>query len=362
VISESARDGALRPASPEEAAAALAEATAARATVRLVGGGTRSRAGRPAAADRELSTRALRRVVAHEPADLTATVEAGLPALELSELLAAEGQCWPQADLRPGSTVGGVLAGAASGRARLRFGPVRDSLLEVVLATGDGRLVKAGGRTVKGVAGYDIPRLAVGAHGTLGAIVQVTLKLWPLPAAHGWFACDGTLAERWALAEGLLRGGARPAAIVLTPGRLHVELAGPPEDVRAPAGLAAAPAPEEPRWPGTLRVGVHPPALPELLRSLEEAGRAYEALAGVGAARVAVATPEDVARVREVAVAAGGHAVVEDAPDELRGDPWGPPPPGLAAMRRLRAAFDPAGILNPGAFVGDPAPGAGAPA
>ena len=133
---------ALSPATPQEAAAALAEATAARASVAVVGGGTRSRRGRPGPpADRELRTTAMRRVVAHEPADLTVTVEAGLPAAELAELAASAGQGWPQADIRPGSTVGGVLAAAASGRERLRMGAVRDSLLEVVLATGDGRLV-----------------------------------------------------------------------------------------------------------------------------------------------------------------------------------------------------------------------------
>jgi glycolate oxidase FAD binding subunit len=347
--------GALRPASAEEAAAALAEATAARATVRLVGGGTRLRAGLPLPADRVLKTASLRRVVAHEPADLTATVEAGLPALELAALLAERGQCWPQADLRPGSTVGGVLAAAASGRGRLRYGPVRDSLLEVVLATGDGRLVKGGGRTVKGVAGYDIPRLAVGARGTLGLIVQVTLKLWPLPPARGWFAAEGPLSARWELAGAALRGDLLPAAVVLSPGAVHVELAGPEEDVAAPAGMAPAAAPPAPAWPATARAGVHPPALPRALEALERDGIPYEALAGVGAVRAGIEDAAALARVRAIARDAGGHAVVEDGPDELRADPWGPAPPGLAAMRRLRAAFDPAGILNPGEFVGEAA-------
>src|SRR6185312_4854151 len=158
----------------------------------------------------------------------------------LAGLLGAEGQCWPQADLRPGSTVGGVLASAASGRARLRFGPVRDSLLEVVLATGDGRLVKGGGRTVKNVSGYDIPRLAVGSHGTLGVIVQVTLKLWPLPPASGWYAAEGGIDERLALGERLLAELHRPAAVLLTPGRLWIRLDGYPDDVSAPEGTGPA--------------------------------------------------------------------------------------------------------------------------
>ena len=164
----------------------------------------------------------LRQVIEHTPAELTVTLEAGLHATELADRLSAAGQWWPQADIRPGSTVGGILAAAASGRGRLRHGPVRDSLLEVVLVTGDGRIVKAGGRTVKGVAGYDIPRLAVGSQGTLGVITQVTLKLWPTPPARGWFAMEGSLDERLA---------ARRAH----PGRA-VAAGGDPSDAGTPVG------------------------------------------------------------------------------------------------------------------------------
>jgi len=337
------------PATPAEAAAALAEASAARERVAVVGGGTRSRRGRPAPpADHELRTTGLRRVVAHEPADLTVTVEAGLLASELAELAAAAGQCWPQAEIRPGSTVGGVLAAAASGRRRLRFGAVRDSLLQVVLATGDGRLVTAGGRTVKGVSGYDIPRLAVGSLGTLGVIVEVTLKLWPIPPAQGWFGAEGPLAERLGVVARALGGPARPASVLLTPGAVAVELTGPPADVVAAEGLA--PLDEEPPGPGgrgIVEAGVPPPRLGDLAGRLEDAGLGYEARMGVGTCLVAVASADDVRRVRAWAGELGGHATVADGPPELRADPWGPPPPGLELMRRLRDAFDPAGVLNP---------------
>lgn len=254
---------ALTPRTPAEASEALAEATAARASVAVTGGGTRSRRGRPGPpADRELRTTGLDRVVAHEPADLTLTVEAGMPVTEAVRIAASAGQAWPQADVREGSTVGGVLATAASSRQRLRSGAVRDSLLEVVIATGDGRLVTAGGRTVKGVSGYDIPRLAVGSLGTLGVIVQATLKLWPLPPSRAWFTAGGPLAERIAAAERVLAGGVRPASVLLGPGGVAVELAGPPEDVRAPEGFAPlAVAPAEPAGEGLLEAGVAPPLL-----------------------------------------------------------------------------------------------------
>ncbi|MGD9696474.1 MAG: FAD-binding oxidoreductase [Thermoleophilia bacterium] len=343
----------LAPRSRQELASALAAAAARGAPVAVEGGGTRSRRGWPGPRpEHVVSTEGLRRVIAHEPADLTVTVEAGLPAADLAALAASAGQAWPQAEIRPGSTVGGVLSAAASGRGRLRAGAVRDSLLQVVLATGDGRLVTAGGRTVKGVAGFDIPRLAVGALGTLGVIVEVTLKLWPLPAARGWFGADGPLDERLAIAARALAGPARPSCVLLRPGAVAVELVGPREDVAAPDGtVALAGEPAAPRGRGIVEASVAPPRLGALAAALEDAGLDYEARMGVGTCHVAVETAGDVDAVRALAVSAGGHAQVIDAPDELRADPWGPPSPGLHLMRRMRDAFDPAGILNPSMLV-----------
>jgi glycolate oxidase FAD binding subunit len=291
-------------------------------------------------------------VVDHQPADLTVTVEAGLPAVELVELVGGAGQRWPQADVAPGSTVGGVLAAAASGRLRLRHGPVRDSLLEVVVATGDGRLVTGGGRTVKGVAGYDLPRLMVGSLGSLGVIVQATLKLWPEPPAHGWFRAEGAIGSRLEIAARVLRDVHRPSAVLLGPGWLAVCLEGPAEDVAPPAGTLPAEPPPRPAARGLVQVGVAPPDLPALARALEGRGAPYEAQLGVGSCLVGVETAGEVAAVRAMAADLHGHAVVVDGPDDVRADPWGPPPPGLEIMRRVKAAFDPAGILLPGAMPG----------
>jgi glycolate oxidase FAD binding subunit len=292
-------------------------------------------------------------MVDHQPADLTVTVEGGAPAEALAAQLAEADQGWPQADLRPGSTVGGVLAAAASGVDRLRFGPVRDSLLEVVVATGDGRLVKAGGRTVKGVTGYDIPRLMVGSLGTLGVIVQVTLKLWPRPVGSAWFAAEGPLTDRLGAAERVLRDLHRPAAVLLGDRDLRLHLVGPPDDVAAPDGFSPATGPAPgPRGTGLVEVGVPGPCLPGLARTLEGLGHPFRALMGVGICLVGVETAGDVAAVRAAAAGLGGHAWVVDAPEELRVDPWGPAPPGLDVMRRLKDAWDPAGVLNRGLMAG----------
>ena len=342
----------LTPQTADEVADALRAATADRRHVTTVGGGTRSRSGRATHPGTPLSTTGMRTVIEHTPAELTATVEAGLAASDLGERLAAAGQWWPQADIRPGSTVGGILATAASGRGRLRHGPVRDSLLEVVLVTGDGRIVKAGGRTVKGVAGYDIPRLAVGSQGTLGVITQVTLKLWPMPPARGWFAMEGSLDERVRIAERIRYEQWRPAAILLTPGRLSIDLVGSTADVTAPTGTSTCDAPGEPAGRGLVDLGVAPVAVAAVVAELERRGRDYIAEFGIGQCRIAIDTPGDLETLRALARVHDGHAVVVDGPEDLRGDPWGVPPQGLAIMRRIKQAFDPAGILNPGWFVG----------
>jgi len=345
----------VRPTSAQEVTRTLSAASRSGRTVRIVGGGTHEPVPRRAPeASIRLETIGMARLLDYLPADLTVTVEAGVPASDLARTLAAEGQCWPQADTRPGATVGGILAAAASGRRRLREGPVRDSLLEVVVVTGDGRLVTGGGRTVKNVSGFDIPRLMVGALGTLGVIVQATLKLWPQPPAAGWFHAGGTPAERVALARAVLRAPARPSAVLMSPGALDVELTGTAGDVRAPDGMTARRTPPAAfDVPAHLMVGVPPARLGLLAQALEAEGFGYEAQMGVGGCAVAVADRPAATAVRGLAEDLGGHAVLARDTLGIDIDPWGDPPAGLAQMRRLRAAFDPAGILNPGHFVGD---------
>lgn len=346
----------LRPGGRDEVADMLRAATADGRVLDIRGGGRHSQRGWPFRPDDVLHTSGLAQVIDYEPDDMTITVEGGVTVGEVLRLVGERGQGWPQAPSEPDATVGGVLAAAAGGRRRLRFGPIRDSLLEVVVATGDGRIVKGGGRTVKSVTGYDLPRLLTGSLGTLGVIVQATLRVWPLPMAEQWFAARGDAAEVLDLAQALLADLHRPTAVIAGPGSLHACLTGVPGDVVAPPGMVES---SEPTWPGAVtrdgalgvvEAGVPPASLPALARRLADDGRDYEAWMGTGICRVLVSTPGDVIAVRDLAMLHEGHAQVIAGNDALRDDPFGPVPAGADIMRRIRASFDPAGILCPGRF------------
>ncbi len=336
----------LTPSTVAEVQDAMAAASADGTRIVPTGGGTRRR---PVASPggRLLSTAGLADVLQHVPAELTATVQSGVPVSAFAKLLEDAGQWWPQADHRPGSTVGGVVAAAASSRYRLRYGPVRDSLLEVVLVTGDGRLVKGGGPTVKSVAGYDIPRLAAGSLGTVGVIVQVTVKLTPLPPLSEWFHVEEPLAGRLARADEIARTTFRPEAILLTSRGLHVRLAGPSADVLPPAGMTTSTAPPEPAGDTMVHVGVPPARLVEFVTRVDNLDVDYIAEFGTGICDVAVADAATAAEIAESAVRLDGHAVITTdggAPAVHAA----PRDPRLRAVEeRLRTVFDPRGTLRP---------------
>src|SRR5262245_54773262 len=174
----------IQPASAEDVAAVLASASKQRTSVVVRGGGTKMGWGRrPSSVDVVLSTKGLNAVVAHEHADLTATVQAGARLDEVNHILARHGQWLPIESAFDESTIGGAIATNDSGPLRHRYGTPRDLLIGIRLALTDGRLIKAGGNVVKNVAGYDIGRLMSGSHGSLAALVSATFKLSPLPAA-----------------------------------------------------------------------------------------------------------------------------------------------------------------------------------
>ncbi len=136
-----------------------------------------------------LSTARLNAIVEHAHSDLTVTVEAGCT-LKLSETLARQNQRLALDGLWPSrATVGGILSTNDSGALRLRFGSLRDLVIGITLALPDGTLAKSGGKVVKNVAGYDLPKLVTGALGTLGVITQATFRLHPMPKESSTVSC-----------------------------------------------------------------------------------------------------------------------------------------------------------------------------
>ncbi len=152
-----------------------------------LGGGTKADWGNPVTrADVAISTAKLNRVVDHAAGDMTVVVEAGCTIGDLQRTLAQQGQrlaCDPL--WQEHATVGGILATNDSGAWRLRYGGLRDLVIGVTLALPDGTLAESGGRVVKNVAGYDLPKLVTGSLGTLGMITRAVFRLHPLPHAVG---------------------------------------------------------------------------------------------------------------------------------------------------------------------------------
>ncbi len=168
------------------------------------------------AVDLILSTRGLCRLIDHAAADLTATVEAGMALAELQAILAERGQWWPVDPLYSDwATVGGIVATADTGSLRWRYGGIGDLLLGITWVRADGEVAKAGGRVVKNVAGYNLTRLFAGSLGSLGILTQVTLRLYPLPAAQATLVATGSLPDLEALARQVLRAPVSPVAVDL---------------------------------------------------------------------------------------------------------------------------------------------------
>ncbi|MEP7060654.1 MAG: FAD-binding oxidoreductase, partial [Actinomycetota bacterium] len=226
----------LHPDSTADVAEMLAALSASRIPTQIVGG--QQHMGRVASRDigAELWTTQLGRVIAYDPAEMLAVVEAGIRIRELDAVLAEGDQEWP-VDAPPDATVGGVIAAGTSGMRRLRTGLMRDTVVELELVTGDGRRIRSGARTVKNVTGFDVHRLATGSHGCLGTIVQVALKVRPRPKARRTLMVHNGGVE---LAESLLTGVPLPPAVIAEPDHIELVLEGWPEEVEEQTQAARA--------------------------------------------------------------------------------------------------------------------------
>lgn len=322
---------------------AVAAAVGAATVVDPVGAGTQREVGGPVPAGTEV--RAPSGIVAYDPAELTVTAGAGTSVEELDAALAAHGQECVLDPRDRRATLGGLLAVGLSGPRRLRYGPLRDRVLEVRFATADGRLVRGGGPTVKNVTGFDMPRLLVGSFGTLGVLTRVILRCQPRPQFRHWYRAPG---EPEAVRVACLA----PSTITWGPSGTWVLLEGHPDDVAAQAAAAdlVAVPDDGPAWPDAPhrgRVSVSPGRLREVeggLGALD--GVTWLAEWGVGTVHVGAATGDGLAAARHVADAAGGWLLREAGAPALDG--FGVALPAAEVMARVKTAFDPTGKLAPG--------------
>jgi len=371
------------PADATECARVLAEAARDHHTVRISGSGTKSYIGDIGPTDLEVGTARLAGVIDHVPADLTVTVAAGTRVADLVAALARAGQFLPLDPPHAAeATIGGVIAANSNGFWRGRYGAVRDLLIGTRTALADGTVVRAGGRVVKNVAGYDLDKLLVGSFGTLGVIVEATLKVLPVPAASdGLVARFARAADAFAAAQAVVRGASRVEACVVERTDAGWRLAmqargtGPTvkraiEDTRREIAERAGNATELADALDRMRelpaqaidgalVRVSLPvaassAFAESATRLETfAALVADAASGIVRTHL-VGEDDDVIRDAETLLLAGraigGAGRIERRAERLRSRllTWPTPPNGDFLMRRIKDAFDPAGILEPG--------------
>jgi glycolate oxidase FAD binding subunit len=394
----------LRPAAvfaPETvgAAAAVVEQSD-RDGLRLVfaGGRTKMTLGAPPRAlDAVVETGRLSRILEHAPSDQIVVVESGVTLAALQGALAAAGQRLAIDPPEPGrATVGGIVAANAFGPLRHRYGSVRDLLIGISFVRADGTIAKGGGKVVKNVAGFDLPKLMAGSLGTLGLIATATFRLHPRPEVEAAVLVHGLAPRKLRrFAARLREASLEPASVVaLSNGRLEsldvlvrfegfeagaseqrarcealgAEDGGECEipDAAATQGFCAAH--DAARVAGPLRAKIAAPRsaidalsehlLPPLFGSLN--GPRFAWYPGPGLGFVSGA-PEDAAgscaalvSLREGLERLGGSLVLEAAPPGVRErvDVWGTPPAAISVMRSLKQRFDPGGRLAPGRFVG----------
>jgi glycolate oxidase FAD binding subunit len=390
---------ALAPASEEEAAAILSHAGTNGLAVIPFGGGSHLGLGNPPERyDVALSMRRLSGIVAYEPADMTLTVQAGMKLADVARLLSEHGQLLPlNPPGGPDATVGGVVAANAQGPLRQAYGTARDWVIGMRTAMADGTVVKAGGRVVKNVTGYDLHKLHIGGLGTLGVVTEVAFKLAPLPrsrttvvasfpsadAAEALIAraSDGGLPMLAAellspsAARAVTERDAWSALIMFGAGEQAIarslrdaktlarELSGTIDTARDDGEFAT--------WGElfasgdvVLRASVRPTAVSAVMSDLQTAlledAPMLSATAAAGLVRVRLTTadeaaPNAIAVARDVVSRHDGFVIVERAAHTVKsaiGDVFGAPRPDIDIMRRLKQAYDPQRVLSPGRFMG----------
>ena len=333
------------------------EAGRERRPLRIQGSGSKSFYGR-AVQGVALDVSPYRGIVSYEPTELVITARAGTPLAEIEAVLADQRQMLPfePPHFGPGATLGGCIAAGLSGPRRAYSGAVRDYVLGVRMIDGKGEDLRFGGQVMKNVAGYDVSRLMTGSLGTLGLLLEVSLKILPLPAEELTLRFD--MAEREAL-QTMNRWAAQPLSLSATcyaDGALSVRLSGASAAIKSVRQkLGGEVVDDAASFWRSVREQQHPffktnetlwrLSLPSTAAAITVPGRQ---LIEWGGALRWLESDASSATIRETAAALGGHATLFRN-TELNNEPFHPmTPPLLALHQRLKKTFDPHGIFNPG--------------
>ena len=382
----------LESTTEEQLASALRVANETGLAVIPRGSGTKHGWGNPPTrADLILSTRRLNRIIEHAWADLTVTVEAGCTIQALQETLAQHGQrlaldpLWPEK-----ATVGGILSTNDSGALRLRFGALRDLIIGVTIALPDGTLASSGGKVVKNVAGYDLPKLVTGALGTLGVITRAVFRLHSLPQHIRSFsiaAANPNDVQKLVLGiqdSKLAHVALQSCLSAETSASIDILFEGTKAGIEAqtaqlrslcPSSQIAEAAPtvwnaRQELWSlsdseeaAIAKISALPTDLTrtaELFRRCADSAhlhwRSLTYATGLGWLRLE-GHPDDLHRALTVLRAdlekMGGSLVLLHHPTVFPAfDPWGTPGDSLPLMKSIKHQLDPRGTLNPGRFLG----------
>ena len=386
------------PQTPTELASIIAYISNNNGKILLCSGGSKlSWGGLVQNVDVIVSIERLNQVIEHAVGDLTVTVEAGTKFADLQTVLAKSGQFLPLDPASPESaTIGGIIATADAGSLRQRYGGVRDLLLGITFIRADGQIAIAGGRVVKNVAGYDLMKLFTGSYGTLGAICQATLRVYPLPYASITVVLTGNVENLTQAAKTLRASALTPAKFDLLSAELVTNLrlgegmglvasfASLKESVKQQSatlvevgkqlGLHSSiykDKEENTLWQEleqqmrqtdieqiTCKIGVLPAATVEILLQIDSVSRGkslIHALSGLGVWRCpADTTVAEILRVRSLCQSKGGFLTILEAPIACKQqlDVWGYSGNSLELMRKIKHQFDPKNVLNPHRFVG----------
>jgi glycolate oxidase FAD binding subunit len=356
------------------------------------GGGTKLDWGAPpAGVDVVLDARDMADVLAHNAADATVAVQAGIPLAALQEALSEHDQ-WLAIDppgVDAGATVGGVFAAGDAGPGRLRYGTMRDLVIGATFVLSDGTIARTGGFVIKNVAGYDMAKLLCGSLGTLAFVAELVLRVHPRPTSLVTVRTPAGAADAAGMGAALSASPLEPVAVDWAQDAMWIRLAGHPAAVedqagRLPALLDAADVEvlegddERRAWhrltaalagddgETVVRGACLPTQLPQAVDSMLQAADAAgvtvaisaHVLLGLVTVRLSGGAPGAhvacIAGWRDRLRPLGGHAVVRRRGDgvERTDDIWGPPPSAIDLMRRVKRELDPGNRCAPGRFVG----------